>query len=113
MLKADKKEVVVIGGGAAGLEAAGQLARAGCIVTLLERESVTGGHVKNWYHLFPDIKNSDEVLKYLVKQSDHRNITLRTGVIAESLEKKRKINYHKNKQGRENQFGCSRPCNRI
>lgn len=87
MLKADKKEVVVIGGGAAGLEAAGQLARAGCIVTLLERESVTGGHVKNWYHLFPDIKNSDEVLKYLVKQSDHRNITLRTGIIAESLEK--------------------------
>ena len=67
MLKADKREVVVIGGGAAGMEAAGQLAKAGCIVTLLERESVTGGHVKNWYHLFPDSRNSDEVIEYLNK----------------------------------------------
>ncbi|NLN30372.1 MAG: FAD-dependent oxidoreductase [Bacteroidales bacterium] len=87
MHKADKKRVVVIGGGAAGLEAAGQLARAGCIVTLLEKESETGGHVKNWYHLFPDIRNSDEVLKYLVRQADHGNITVRTGVTAGSLEK--------------------------
>ncbi len=69
------------------MEAAGQLARAGCIVTLLERESETGGHVKNWYHLFPDIKNSDEVLEYLVKQADHKNITVRTGITADSLEK--------------------------
>jgi heterodisulfide reductase subunit A len=87
MLKADKREVVVIGGGAAGMEAAGQLAKAGCIVTLLERESVTGGHVKNWYHLFPDSRNSDEVIEYLARQVNHDNITVRTGVTAGSLEK--------------------------
>ena len=39
------KHVVVIGGGVAGLEAAGQLAKTGCEVTLIEKESDTGGHL--------------------------------------------------------------------
>ena len=60
-------EVVVIGGGTAGMEAAGQLAKIGYKVTLLEKEAETGGHVKNWYHLFPDRKAGSEVIKYLVR----------------------------------------------
>ncbi len=35
------------------MEAAGQLARADYMVTLIEKESKTGGHIKDWYHLFP------------------------------------------------------------
>jgi len=34
--------VAIIGGGTAGMEAAGQLARAGLSVTLIEKESETG-----------------------------------------------------------------------
>ena len=82
-----KREVVIIGGGAAGMEAAGQLAREGCLVTLIEKESKTGGHVKDWYHLFPDRRDSTEVIQYLDNKIDHKNITLQTGTIVESLKK--------------------------
>ncbi len=82
-----KKEVVVIGGGAAGMEAAGQLARAGCMVTLLEKDTGTGGHVHKWYHLFPDRKDSNEVIEYLDKQVNHKNITTLTGTEVSSLQK--------------------------
>jgi heterodisulfide reductase subunit A len=83
----EKKGVIVIGGGAAGIEAAGQLARSGCSVTLIEKEPATGGHIKNWYHLFPDRRDSNDVIQYLDKQLDNKNITLRTGTIVEGLEK--------------------------
>jgi heterodisulfide reductase subunit A2 len=82
--------VVVIGGGTAGMEAAGQLAKAGLLVTLLEKENETGGHLKNWYHLFPDRRNSDEVVGYLSGLIDHANITLLKGTKILKLEKNRK-----------------------
>jgi heterodisulfide reductase subunit A len=72
-------KVVIVGGGSAGMEAAGQLAKAGCSVTLIEKEPKTGGHVKNWYHLFPDRRDSIEVIQYLEKQIDNENVSLLTG----------------------------------
>lgn len=42
MTKGDKKRVAVIGGGAAGMLAAGRIARGGCFVTLFERNSLLG-----------------------------------------------------------------------
>ena len=83
----EKKHIAVIGAGAAGMEAAGQLARAGYIITLLEKDGKTGGHVKDWYHLFPDRRDSGEVIDYLQKQAGHKNITLRTGITVQGLEK--------------------------
>ena len=59
------KHVVVIGGGVAGLEAAGQLSKAGIEVSLVEKENITGGHLNNWYKLFPDRRDSSEVKDYL------------------------------------------------
>jgi heterodisulfide reductase subunit A2 len=82
--------VVVIGGGTAGMEAAGQLAKAGLLVTLLEKENEMGGHIKNWYHLFPDRRNSDEVVGYLSGLVEHVNITLLKGTQILKLEKNRK-----------------------
>ena len=81
-------KVVIIGGGAAGMEAAGQLARAGCNVTLLEKQSLTGGHVRNWYHLFPDRRDSLEVIHYLEKHIDHKNISVLTGTSVEDIRRK-------------------------
>lgn len=59
------KHVVVIGGGVAGMEAAGQLSKCGFEVSLLEKESKTGGHLNDWYKLFPDRRSSTEVIEYL------------------------------------------------
>jgi heterodisulfide reductase subunit A len=60
-----RKHVVVIGGGVAGLEAAGQLSKAGIEVSLVEKESRTGGHLNKWYKLFPDRRKGSEVKDYL------------------------------------------------
>jgi len=81
-------KVVVIGSGAAGMEAAGQLAKAGCSVTIVEKESEIGGHVRNWYHLFPDRRDSKEVIVYLEKQINHKNVTLLTKTSVEMMERK-------------------------
>jgi heterodisulfide reductase subunit A len=59
------KHVVVIGGGVAGLEAAGRLAKAGIEVSLVEKEDKTGGHLNDWFRLFPDRRDSKEVKEYL------------------------------------------------
>lgn len=69
------------------MEAAGQLARADYMVTIFEKEQITGGHVKDWCHLFPDRRDSREVIDYLNKQMDHQNITLRTGTTIEILKR--------------------------
>ena len=73
------KSVVVIGGGTAGMEAAGRLAREGYSVTLIEKGEEFGGHLRDWYHLFPDRRSSDEVLAYLNNQVSHQNIRLLKG----------------------------------
>jgi len=80
--------IVIVGGGTAGMEAAGQLARAGYTVTLLEKQSLTGGHVRQWFHLFPNRRDSMEVVDYLEKQMDHKNITLLTGTSVEDIQRK-------------------------
>ncbi len=80
--------VVVAGGGTAGMEAAGQLARSGIMVTLVEKEKDPGGHVRGWYHLFPDRRDSREVIKYLKHLIDHRNIDFITGATVKGVDKK-------------------------
>jgi heterodisulfide reductase subunit A len=72
------KHVVVIGGGVAGLEAAGRLSKAGFEVSLLEKENKTGGHLNDWYKLFPDRRNSAEVKEYLDGITRHDGIKLLT-----------------------------------
>ncbi len=78
--------IVIVGAGTAGMEAAGQLARSGFLVTLIEKETTTGGHVKNWYHLFPDRRDSSEVISYLDARINHENITLLTGKTFDRIE---------------------------
>lgn len=83
------------------MEAAGQLVKAGCKVTLIEKDDETGGHVNNWYHLFPDRRKSDEVITYLNRQIDNENITLLKGTKIDKLEKNRNIFNIKTNRGKE------------
>lgn len=62
------------------MEAAGMLARAGYQVTLLEKEEEPGGHLKNWYHLFPDRRSGADVMKYLNAKINNDNITFLKGI---------------------------------
>lgn len=81
------REVVVIGGGTAGMEAAGQLARNGYKVSLIEKEKEPGGHLSNWYHLFPDRRPGSEVLIHLKKNLENKNITLLSGTGINSIDR--------------------------
>ncbi len=83
-------EVVVIGGGTAGMEAAGQLAVAGCKVTLVEKESEAGGHLNDWYRLFPDRRKSEEVAAYLKGRVKSNNLTILRGTRVDRIDKNRK-----------------------
>ena len=70
------KHVIVIGGGVAGLEAAGRLSREGLMVSLLEKDNITGGHLNRWFKLFPDRRDSKEVKEYLDDLNHFKNINL-------------------------------------
>lgn len=79
------RHVVVIGAGVAGMESAGQLARNGFQVSLLEKEIKPGGHINDWYKLFPDRRASSEVRDYLDRQISARSVKLLTGVSVEKM----------------------------
>jgi heterodisulfide reductase subunit A2 len=81
------KHVVVIGGGVAGLEAAGCLSRAGFDVSLLEKDNQTGGHLNDWFKLFPDRRDSSEVKEYLHGITQDKRITLLTDTTIEKFNK--------------------------
>ncbi len=73
------KHVVVIGGGVAGMEAAGRLAKCGIDVSVIEKEERTGGHLISWFRLFPDRRDSGEVKTYLDDLTKSNKIKLFTG----------------------------------
>ena len=61
-----RENVVIIGGGIAGLEAAGQLAGLGYNPILVEKEDHLGGHLADWHCLFPDMIPAKDVVSSLV-----------------------------------------------
>lgn len=63
-----KIDVLIIGGGPAGLKSAALLESLGHRVILVEKEHSVGGHIKNWDRLFPDSTKAQEVVENLVKE---------------------------------------------
>lgn len=68
--------VIIIGGGPAGCEAAYQLASEGIQVALVEKENTTGGNLNNWYQLFPDRKYASDLHEILKNRLNHPGISL-------------------------------------
>lgn len=80
--------VIIIGAGPAGCEAAFRLAQEGKKVDLIEKESQTGGNLANWYQLFPDRKSAVELNNMLRQQLQHPNISLHLGTEPVKIEKR-------------------------
>jgi len=95
------KHVVVIGGGVAGLEAAARLSKAGFEVSLLEKENETGGHLNDWFKLFPDRRSSTGVKEYLDGITRHEKINLLTNISVEKIHRNRNHFSISLKDGRE------------
>ncbi|MCM1177688.1 MAG: FAD-dependent oxidoreductase [Bacteroides sp.] len=76
-----KENIVIVGGGIAGLEAAGQLLKLGYNPIVIERQDHLGGHVAEWNRLFPDMTPASEVVRRLVEQSSEANIFLNTEIL--------------------------------
>lgn len=62
-----RKTVIIIGGGVAGMEAAKQLSGQDIEIILLEKQTQLGGHLVDWDRLFPNRRDSHEVLDYLTR----------------------------------------------
>ncbi len=85
--------VLVLGGGPAGLSAAGELASLGAPTILVEREGYLGGNPKRWHYslLAPDLRPTEEVMDPLLgKIEGNSRIELRLSTTlakAEPVEK--------------------------
>lgn len=75
----NKKTIVVAGGGPGGLEAASALARMGFNVEVIEKENEIGGHLNDYYQLFPNFRDAQELSEELKSRVIHPNIKISTG----------------------------------
>lgn len=66
------ENILVIGGGPAGLHAAIELAELGVNVSLVERDTFLGGNPKKfkYKYLFPDLQPADDVIGELIRRAE-------------------------------------------
>lgn len=75
-----KENIVIIGGGLAGMEAAKQLLLLGYNPILVEQRDHLGGHVAQWHRLFPDMSPAQDLVHRLGGEIMEANIFLETKV---------------------------------
>ena len=75
-----KENVVIIGGGIAGMEAAKQLLLLGLNPIIVEKSDNLGGHVANWHKLFPDMTAAVDVIIELKKNIVGATVFLSTTI---------------------------------
>ncbi|MDR2963266.1 MAG: FAD-dependent oxidoreductase [Bacteroidales bacterium] len=96
-------DVLIIGGGIAGMEAACTLHDLGFETLILEKEKQLGGHLRNWDTLFPTKRKASEVLEHYVKEIQQRGITVYLNTDVTSVKKQEDGTFELN-TGREVQF---------
>jgi heterodisulfide reductase subunit A2 len=97
------KNIIVVGGGIAGLEAAVQLQKSGYKVSVIEKEKMTGGHLNEWYKLFPDRRSSAEVKDYLDRHTEKNGLNIYTGTTVEKIDHSSGSFTIKTKEGKDYQ----------
>ena len=75
------ENIVIIGGGIAGLEEAGQLIRLGYSPIIIERKDHLGGHLADWHYLFPDMSPAADVVGRLTGAVSDANIFVNTEIL--------------------------------
>ena len=75
-----KENVVIIGGGIAGIEAAKQLLLLGYSPIIVEKQDHLGGHVGQWHKLFPDMTPAKEIVDQMTSEIGGANVFLETTV---------------------------------
>ena len=75
-----KDNIVIVGGGIAGMEAARQLLRMGLNPIIVEKSDHLGGHVARWHRLFPDMTPASELVGGLIEATGQANIFLNTEI---------------------------------
>ena len=81
------ENIIIIGGGVAGMEAARQLLSLGYTPMIVEKSSQLGGHVASWYKLFPDMTPASKIVDGLRKDISGANVFLGTEVLSIAKEK--------------------------
>lgn len=89
-LEATDKNVLVIGGGAAGLQASLDAAQAGYSVTLVEKEPELGGHMAKWSKNTPTAPPYQEIEEITIQQTidkvrNHSDIKIHTGTSIQKI----------------------------
>ncbi|MCQ2172854.1 MAG: FAD-dependent oxidoreductase [Bacteroidales bacterium] len=74
--------IVIIGGGIAGMEAAKALLALGHTPILVEASKELGGHVASWHKLFPDMSSAKDIIDRLRADVRGANAFLGTKVIS-------------------------------
>ena len=72
------KKVIVIGGGAAGMQTALRLKEQGIEPLIVEKEADLGGKLRGWHALFPSFTPAEEVLAELRRRIQEQKIEVRT-----------------------------------
>ncbi|MEG2061229.1 MAG: FAD-dependent oxidoreductase [Alistipes sp.] len=70
------KQVIIIGGGVAGMQTALRLADQGFTPTIIEKENELGGKLRGWHVLFPSFTPAVEVLSELRRRIKERHVTV-------------------------------------
>ncbi len=73
--------IVILGGGIAGMTAASQLLRLGYTPIIVEETDHLGGHVAEWHRLFPDMTPAQDVVQRLAAEVGAANVFLSTRVL--------------------------------
>jgi len=74
------EQVVIIGGGIAGMEATKQLLALGYRPVLVEKDDHLGGHVASWNRLFPDMGDAQKIVSSLRDEIMDATIYLSTEI---------------------------------
>lgn len=79
------KKVIIIGGGAAGMQTALRLAQLGIEALILEKETEPGGKLRSWHALFPTFTPAEEILSELRRRTEALGVKIRTRAEVRSL----------------------------
>jgi len=74
--------IVIIGGGIAGMEAARALLSLGRTPILVDSSVALGGHVSKWHKLFPDMSSASELVEKLRSEIAGANVFTGTEVLS-------------------------------